>query len=320
MSSNDLAFNRENLYGTQAEYSFAGATSFMRRRYSRDLQGVDLVITGVPFDTATTHRPGTRFGPRGIRTASTGIAWARHWPWEFDPFDLLAAVDYGDCSFDHGLPETVPGAIEDHADQILNQGCGMLTLGGDHFISYPLLKAHSKVHGPLSLVHFDAHSDTWPDPDVKRIEHGTMFFHAAREGIVDPSRSIQIGMRTTNDEPMGFRVVDAREVHRNSAEDIAKLVLERVGDNPVYLTFDIDCLDPSYAPGTGTPVSGGLTSFQALEILRALRGINVVGMDLVEVSPPYDHAEITALAGATIAMEMICLYAWRHKLMTKPDK
>lgn len=318
MSSNDLAFNRESLYGTQAESSFAGATSFMRRRYSRDLRGVDLAITGVPFDTATTHRPGTRFGPRGLRTASTGIAWARHWPWEFDPFELLAAVDYGDCKFDSGIPESVPAAIEAHASKILESGCGMLTLGGDHFISYPLLKAHAKVHGPLSLVHFDAHTDTWPDQEVKRIEHGTMFFHAAREELVIPGRSIQIGMRTTNDDPMGFEVLDARKANTLQPSEIAERILARVGDNPVYLTFDIDCLDPAFAPGTGTPVAGGLTTFHALEILRALRGINIVGMDIVEVSPPYDHAEITALAGATIAMEMICLYAWRHKLMVKP--
>ncbi|MDM9590460.1 agmatinase [Pseudomonas asiatica] len=317
MSKNDLAFNRESLYGTHAEPSFAGVASFMRRRYSRDLQGVDLAITGVPFDTATTHRPGTRFGPRGLRTASTGIAWARHWPWEFDPFDLLAAVDYGDCHFDSGIPELVPATIEAHASKIVEQGCGMLTLGGDHFISYPILKAHAKVHGPLSLVHFDAHSDTWPDPDVKRIEHGTMFFHAAREELVIPSRSIQIGMRTTNDDPMGFEVLDARKANTMQPAEIAERILARVGDNPVYLTFDIDCLDPAFAPGTGTPVAGGLTTFHALEILRALRGINVVGMDIVEVSPPYDHAEVTALAGATIAMEMICLYAWRHKLMGK---
>lgn len=290
----------------------------MRRRYSRDLRGVDLAVTGVPFDTATTHRPGTRFGPRGLRTASTGIAWARHWPWEFEPFEHLAAVDYGDCPIDSGVPELVPSAIERHATEILEHGCGMLTLGGDHFISYPLLKAHAKIHGPLSLVHFDAHTDTWPDHDVKRIEHGTMFFHAARENLVVPSRSVQVGMRTTNDDPMGFEVLDARLTNALQPAEIAERIFSRVGDNPVYLTFDIDCLDPAFAPGTGTPVAGGLSTFHALEILRALKGINIVGMDVVEVSPPYDNSEITALAGATIAMEMVCLYAWRHKLMTNP--
>ena len=310
---NDQAITRDSLYGTAAEPTYAGITSFMRRRYTRDLNGVDLVVSGVPFDTATTNRPGSRFGPRAIRAASIQSAWARHYPWEFDPFDLLACIDYGDCHFDHGTPQDTPAAIEAHADRILAAGCAMLTLGGDHFISYPLLKAHAKKHGTLSLIHFDAHSDTWPDEEVKRIDHGTMFYHAAREGLVDPACSVQVGLRTTNDDVMGFQVLDARQVNRSTPEQIAEQIRVRVGDNPVYLTFDIDCLDPAFAPGTGTPVCGGLSSHQALEILRGLRGINLVGMDVVEVSPPYDHAEVTALAGATLAMEMICLYAARHK-------
>lgn len=313
---NDLAITRESLYGTQSEPTYGGITSFMRRRYTRDLNGVDLVVSGIPFDTATSNRPGTRFGPRAIRAASIQSAWERPFPWEFDPFDHLAVIDYGDCNFDHGQPQRTPAAIEAHADYILDAGCGMLTLGGDHFISYPLLKAHAKRHGALSLVHFDAHSDTWPDADDSEqgIHHGTMFYHAARQGLVDPGRSVQIGLRTTNDDTMGFQVLDARQVLSTSPKAIAELILARVGDNPVYLTFDIDCLDPAFAPGTGTPVCGGLSTHQALEILRALRGINLVGMDVVEVSPPYDHAEVTALAGATIAMEMVCLYAARHKL------
>ena len=311
---NDQAITRDSLYGTAAEPTYAGITSFMRRRYTRDLRGVDLVVSGVPFDTATTKRPGSRFGPRAIRAASIQSAWARHYPWEFDPFDLLACVDYGDCHFDHGTPQATPAAIEAHADRILDAGCAMLTLGGDHFISYPLLKAHAKKHGPLALIHFDAHSDTWPDEEGARIDHGTMFYHAAREGLVDPARSVQVGLRTTNDDVMGFQVLDARQVNRSTPEQIAELIRARVGDQPVYLTFDIDCLDQAFAPGTGTPVCGGLSSHQALEILRGLRGINLVGMDVVEVAPPYDHAEVTALVGATLAMEMVCLYAYRHKL------
>lgn len=308
---NDQAFTRDSLYGTAAEPTYAGVTSFMRRRYSRDLTGVDLVISGVPFDTATSNRPGSRFGPRAIRTAAVQMAWARHYPWEFDPFERLACVDYGDCLFDHGRPESVPASIQAHAEQILEAGCGLLTLGGDHFISYPLLKAHARRHGPLALIHFDAHSDTWPDPEHERIDHGTMFYHAARQGLVDPACSVQVGLRTTNDDVMGFQVLDAREVNRSSPETIAERIRARVGQQPVYLTFDIDCLDPAFAPGTGTPVCGGLSTHQALEILRGLRGINLVGMDLVEVAPAYDSAEITALAGATLAMEMICLYAAR---------
>jgi agmatinase len=190
----------------------------------------------------------------------------------------------------------------------------MLTFGGDHFISYPLLKAHARKYGTLSLIHFDAHSDTWPDEEGKRVDHGTMFWHAAREGLVDPARSVQIGLRTTNDDHMGFQVLDARQVHRRGCEAIVEAIRARVGDNPVYLTFDIDCLDPAFAPGTGTPVCGGLSTVQALEILGGLRGINLVGMDVVEVAPAYDHADVTSLAAATLAMEMLCLYAARHKV------
>ncbi len=308
---NDQAITRDSLYGTAAEPTYAGITSFMRRRYTRDLRGVDLVVSGVPFDTATTNRPGSRFGPRAIRAASIQSAWARHFPWEFDPFDLLACIDYGDCYFDHGTPQDTPAAIEAHADKILDAGCAMLTLGGDHFISYPLLKAHAKKHGTLSLIHFDAHSDTWPDEEGARIDHGTMFYHAAKDGLVDPARSVQVGLRTTNDDVMGFQVLDARQVNRSTPEQIAELIRARVGDNPVYLTFDIDCLDPAFAPGTGTPVCGGLASWQALAILRGLAGLDVRGMDVVEVSPPFDVAEITALAGATIALQMLCLFAQR---------
>ncbi|WDY59884.1 agmatinase [Pseudomonas sp. PSKL.D1] len=312
--SNDQAITRDSLYGTAAESTYAGITSFSRRRYSRDLRGVDVVVSGVPFDTATSNRPGARFGPRAIRAASVQQAWARHWPWAFDPFDHLAVIDYGDCAFDSGTPQSVPDSIEAHAEHILEAGCAMLTLGGDHFISYPLLKAHARRHGPLALIHFDAHSDTWPDEEGKRIDHGTMFWHAAREGLVDPSCSVQIGLRTTNDDSQGFAILDARQVHRQGTEAIIAAVRQRVGERPVYLTFDIDCLDPAYAPGTGTPVCGGLSTVQALEILGGLRGINLVGMDLVEVAPAYDHADITALAGATLAMEMLCLYAARHKV------
>jgi agmatinase len=187
----------------------------------------------------------------------------------------------------------------------------LLALGGDHFIAYPLLKAHAKKHGaPLSLIHFDAHSDTWSD-EVDRIDHGTMFFHAAKEGLVDPGSSAQVGLRTTNPDTMGFNVLDAPWVHENGIDAVVAKIRAVVGNKPAYLTFDIDCLDPSYAPGTGTPVCGGLTSHQAIEILRGLVGINLVGMDMVEVAPAYDVGEITALAAAALAMEMLYLYASR---------
>ena len=307
----DHAILRESLYGTTPEPTYAGATSFMRRKYSRDLTGVDVVVTGVPLDTATTNRPGTRFGPRAIRAASTIMAWEKPYGMKFDPFDKLAVVDYGDCCFDFGRPQQVPDAIEAHATEIISQGPALLSLGGDHFIAYPLLKAHAKKHGaPLSLIHFDAHSDTWKDEDG-RIDHGTMFFHAAKEGLVDPASSVQIGLRTTNPDTLGFNVLDAPWVHENPILAVVEKIKVIVGNRPAYLTFDIDCLDPSCAPGTGTPVCGGLTSYQAIEILRGLAGINLIGMDMVEVAPAYDVGEITALAATALAMEMLYIYACR---------
>ncbi len=309
----DNAFVAETLGGVTPEPTYAGALSFARRKYSKNLDQAELAVTGVPFDTATTSRPGARFGPRAIRAASVELAWQRNWPWEFDPFAIVKTVDYGDCYFDHGRPEQVPAAIEAHARSILERDTAMLALGGDHFLTLPVLRAHAARHGPLSLLHFDAHTDTWEDEDG-RIDHGTMFFHAVNEGLVVPSRSVQVGIRTTNDAPMGFNILDAGWVHAHGVDALTTAIKEIIGEHKTYITFDIDCVDPAFAPGTGTPVCGGLSSIQALQALRGLRGINVVGMDVVEVSPPYDHAEITALLAATLACELICLYAARHKL------
>lgn len=309
--SNDGAFTRDELRGTRPEVTYAGALSFLRRKYTRNLEGVDVAVTGVPLDTATTNRPGTRLGPRAIRAASSIMAWERPYGMEFDPLDKLAVIDYGDCDFDFGKPEGVPGQIEAHAFDIIRHGPSLLTLGGDHFIAYPLIKAHVKKHGgPLSLLHFDAHSDTWADEEG-RIDHGTMFYHAVRQGLVDPSNSVQIGLRTHNPDTLGFNILDGPWVQQNGVDAVIAAARKTLGNRPVYVSFDIDCLDPSYAPGTGTPVCGGLTSYQAMAILRGLRGINIIGADVVEVAPAYDVGEITALAGAHIAMEMLCLYASR---------
>jgi agmatinase len=307
----DHAIVSDDLYGTKAEPTYGGALSFMRRKYTKDMSGVDVAVMGIPLDTATTNRPGARFGPRAIRAASSIMAWEKPYGMDFDPFDKLAVVDTGDCFFDHGRPEQVPAEIEEQAFKLIEKGPALLSLGGDHFITYPVLKAHHRKHGgPLSLLHFDAHSDTWADPH-ERIDHGTMFWWAAREGLVDPATSMQIGLRTTNPDTMGFNIIDGPEVHETGIAAVIDRTREVLGDRPVYLTFDIDCLDPSYAPGTGTPVCGGLTTHQAMAILRGLAGINVVGMDVVEVAPAYDVGEITALAGAHLAMEMLYLYARR---------
>ena len=308
----DEAFRRENLKGTRFEATYAGALSFMRRKYTRDLTGVDVAITGVPFDQAVSHRSGTRMGPEGIRRASAESAWGPVWPWNFDPFDTLAAVDYGDCFFDWGRKEAFPQTLEFHACEVINKGVELVTLGGDHYISYPLLKAHAKKHGPLALVHFDAHRDVEIDSGG-RIDHGTMFGHAVKEGLIDPERSVQIGIRTTfvGETTMGFRIIYADEVHSSTADQLAKIITDKVGNQKAYLTFDIDCLDPSAAPGTGTPIPGGLTYHQAASIIRKLTTVDFVGMDMVEVSPPYDHAEITSLAASALVMEYLCLRAYQ---------
>jgi agmatinase len=306
----DAAFRRDSHFGTEIEATYAGAQSFMRRKYTRDLRGVDIAITGIPFDQAVTNRPGTRFGPEAIRRASNQHAWGPYWPWFFDPFDTLSVVDYGDCYFDWGRKDDVSRRIEHHAAEIIADGVSMVSLGGDHFISYPLLKAHAAKHGPLSLVHFDAHRDVEPD-DGGRIDHGTMFNYAIRDRLIDPRRSVQLGIRTTyqGERSYGMNIIYADRVHTASAAEIAGEIAAIVGNNPAYLTFDIDCLDPAFAPGTGTPVPGGLSTHQALSIIRNLKPINFIGMDLVEVSPPYDQSDITALAGATVVLDYLCLKA-----------
>ena len=307
-SAVDQAFTRPSPYGTRAEPTYSGALSFLRRKYTKELDGVDLAVVGIPFDLATTNRPGTRFGPRGIRAASASLAWCLPYAWGFDPFERLNVIDWGDVAFDPGQPHLAPEAIRAQLAVFAERGVTVLALGGDHFVSYPALQALHAVHGPLSLIHFDAHSDTWHDDDG-RIDHGTMFFHAARQGLVDPARSIQVGMRTWNEQAHGFQVLDARWLHEHGTAACIEAIRTRVGGAPCYVTFDIDFLDPAFAPGTGTPVVGGFSTHDALTLVRGLAGLNIVGMDVVEVSPPYDHAELTAFAGASIAQELLAAYA-----------
>lgn len=311
----DQAFTRTSPYGTHAEPTYSGALSFLRRRYTKDLASVDVAVVGVPFDLATTNRPGTRLGPRAIRAASASLAWCAPYAWDFDPCERLNVIDWGDAHFDQGRPERVPDTLRETFRAFASAGVAALALGGDHFISYPILQALHEAHGPLALIHFDAHSDTWEDHDSgidpSRIDHGTMFWHAARTGIVDVAHSIQVGMRTRNPDDHGFRVLDARWLHTHGADACIAAIHERVGDRKCYVSFDIDFLDPAFAPGTGTPVVGGFTTHDALRLVRGLAGLNIVGMDVVEVSPPYDHSELTALAGASIAQELLAAYASR---------
>ncbi|HMB47384.1 MAG TPA: arginase family protein, partial [Afifellaceae bacterium] len=194
---------------------------------------------------------------------------------------------------------------------ILDAGAHLFALGGDHFITWPLLKAHAARHGPLGLVQFDAHQDTWADDGVM-LSHGNFVLRAVREGVIDPARSIQIGIRTIATEDCGIEILHAYDLHRMAIDDIVSRIAARVGDAAAYMTFDIDCLDPAFAPGTGTPVSGGLSSAQALMVLAGLGSIHFVGGDVVEVSPPYDHADMTAIAASTVAQHYIGLLAGRR--------
>ncbi|MEL6645048.1 MAG: agmatinase [Pseudomonadota bacterium] len=309
----DGAVTRDDPRGLSFENAFGGVTSFLRRRYTKDLSGYDLAITGIPFDQAVTNRPGTRLGPRAIRAASAHMVNDPPYGWGYNPLEEFAIADVGDVAFDYARVPDFPARLTDHIDGILEAGAGAISLGGDHSISLPILRAFAARFGPLALVQFDAHTDTWPDDDATRIDHGTMFYKAVKEGLIDVARSVQVGIRTENPDTLGITVIDAREVHESGASAVAAKMRAIVGDAPAYVTFDIDCLDPAFAPGTGTPVWGGLSSAQAAHILRDLAGIRMVGGDVVEVSPPFDPTGATAIAGAHAALELICLWGWNRR-------
>lgn len=300
--------------GLAAENTFGGVVSFLRRVYSKELDGVDLAITGIPFDQAVTNRPGARFGPRALREASTLQPYDPPYGWGFDPLSALSIVDYGDLAFDYADIAAFPAALQAHIAGILQAGTAALSMGGDHYVTLPILRAYAAKYGPMSVIQFDAHSDLWADDNPARIDHGTMMYKAIKEGLVDPARSVQIGIRTECSDYLGMQVIDAAEVHGAGAQAAAAKARAIVGDAPVYLTFDIDALDPAFAPGTGTPVWGGLASHQAAAILRALAGIDLKGGDVVEVSPQYDVSGATAIAGAHVMSELICLYGWTRRI------
>jgi len=284
---------------------------FLELPVTRDLSELraDVAILGVPYDLATTGRSGTRDGPFGVRRASWQLSWEkRRWPWRFALGDRLGVIDYGDVIFDPGNHQQMVDVLQQEARTLLAAGKTILSLGGDHFISLPLLREHFQKHGPISLVHFDAHTDT--EPIEGSFNHGSMFREALGEGLLDATRTIQVGIRTEYEyEKHPFTVLDAAWVNLHPARETGEVIRRLVGDTPTYVTFDIDCLDPAFAPGTGTPVTGGISTERALEILRELVGCNLVGMDVVEVAPAYDHAELAALAAATIALEMLYVKA-----------
>lgn len=295
---------------------FSGIRSFMRLPYEPEIKKRDFVILGAPFDTAATYRSGTRFGPEAIRRSSVLLRPANVYH-KIRPTDYLDGVDGGDIMVIPGNTEKSHQHIMDHVKVWAENGAVPIVLGGDHSISLPELRAIASVHGPLSLVHFDAHGDTWDEYWGEKYTHGTPFRRALEEGIIDPSRSIQIGMRGTVYDPddiheareLGFQVITSDEIREIGLNETMRLVKERVGHHKVFLTFDIDFLDPVYAPGTGTPEIAGFTSTEAQHMLRQLAGLNFAGFDVVEVLPALDPTEVTALTAATIVFEFLSLLA-----------
>jgi agmatinase len=278
---------------------------------SRTDPGSLICVAGLPLDLGTTNRPGARFGPAAIRQASRMLVDGDHPLHRINPA-ASGLADVGNFTIALGDIQNSLAEIERQASHIEH----LVALGGDHGITLPLLRAQAKRRGPPAVIHFDAHVDTWPENFGQRYAHGTVFYHAISEGLIAPRRMIQIGIRSPVERDVhdwtikqGVVIVTAQDVHERGPAAIAEHIRQVIGEAPVYLSFDIDALDPAFAPGTGTPEVGGLATWQAQAILRRLPGLHFVGMDVVEVCPAYDTAEITALAGATMAWEYLSLLA-----------
>jgi len=296
---------------------FAGPSTFARLPELRDVSRCDIAILGIPFDAGTSYRPGARFGPQSIRQASRHLRTQYHPSYDTEPFVEQQVADAGDISCNPFNIEEAVGQIQMAATEILGKVDSIISLGGDHTIALPLLRAVNHFHGPVALVHFDAHLDTWDTYFGAPYTHGTPFRRAAEEKLFLDHASMHVGIRgplysrddLDNDEELGFKVVHCDEFQKEGLDHVASRIKERVGDNPMYLSIDIDVLDPAHAPGTGTPEIAGISSRELLGVLREFDGLNIISADVVEVSPAYDHAELTSLAAATIVYEIINLLA-----------
>jgi agmatinase len=295
---------------------YAGPATFARLPRLDEVGHADVAVVGVPFDSGVSYRPGARFGGNAIREASR-LLRPYNPAQNASPFALAQVADAGDIAAN---PFHIEGAVETiqaAADEILDSGARMMTLGGDHTIALPLLRSVARIHGPVALLHFDAHLDTWDTYFGAEYTHGTPFRRAVEEGILDTSAMSHVGIRgplygrkdLDDDEKMGFGIVTSADVMRRGVDEVAQQLRERIGDRPLYISIDIDCLDPAHAPGTGTPEAGGMTSRELLEILRGLAGCRLVSADVVEVAPAYDHAEMTAVAASHTAYELTTLMA-----------
>ena len=299
---------------------FAGPSTFCRLPELRDVPYCDIAVLGIPFDAGTSYRPGARFGPQAIRQASRHLRTNFHPVYDTEPYKTLQVADAGDVGCNPFNIDAAIEQIESAASALFEQARAIVSLGGDHTIAVPLLRAVNKQVGPVALVHFDAHLDTWDTYFGAPYTHGTPFRRAAEEGLFKDDASMHVGIRgplysrqdLEQDRELGFKVIHCDELQSDGVEHVAARIRRRVGENPLYLSIDIDVLDPSHAPGTGTPEIAGMSSRELLNILRGLRGLNLIAADIVEVAPAYDHAEITSLAAATIAFEMINLIAYKE--------
>ena len=296
---------------------FAGIRTFMRAPHVTDLTGVDAAVYGIPFDTATTYRPGPRFGPEAIRSASALIR-PYHPVHEVNVVEALSIVDYGDLPVSPGDTQRTYGQVEEALARVVEAGVFPAAMGGDHSITLAELRVLAAKHGPLALVQLDAHADTWDEYFGQRYFHGTTFKRAAEEGLIDPNASVQAGMRGSvyasgdlqGARELGFTVLTSDELRAIGPQAYGELVRTRVGQRLVFLSFDVDFLDPAFAPGTGTPEIAGFSTAEAVAFLRALRGVPLAGCDVVEVSPSYDGpGQQTALAAANVLWELLALRA-----------
>jgi agmatinase len=296
---------------------FAGPSTFARLPEIRDVEHCDVGILGIPFDGGTSYRPGARFGPQAIRQASRHLRTQYHPAYDREPFIELQVADAGDVACNpYSITEAID-QIQTAATGLLGQVKSIVSLGGDHTIAVPLLRAVNHHYGPVALVHFDAHLDTWDTYFGAPYTHGTPFRRASEEGLFVDDVSMHVGIRgplysrddIKQDEELGFRVIHCDDFQTEGVDAIVGRIRDRVGDHPLYLSIDIDVLDPAHAPGTGTPEVAGMTSRELVNVLRGMAGLNIVSADVVEVAPAYDHAEITALAAATVVYELINLFA-----------
>lgn len=299
---------------------FCGVRTFMRLEQIKTTDNVDFVVVGVPFDTAASNRTGQRYGPQHIRNFSV-LLRPYNPDMDIDIFEYCSGVDYGDIDV---IPGNIHRTYDNQAAEltpILEKGITPIIMGGDHSISLGNLRAFHKQYGPIALVHFDSHGDTWDEYYGEKYMHGTPFRRAVEEGLLDVDHSIQVGMRGPlygpNDiedaRELGFEVIPMKEVREIGFKEVMRRIHERVGDRPVFVSYDIDFVDPAYAPGTGTPEVGGPTSYEALEYVRGLDGLDLVGFDLVEVLPTYDSGEITAVLASSVMFEMITLTALKKR-------